>query len=275
MAGKNSYVKDMDLAIVRFTDSPCPGTLFAVLRCLFDGIKENCSLPCPSEMNHGDKNVKPVFLRTKAGKEHLIAVTQPVDEDYPTIAGFRLRALMRIIFDTKGCEGIFFNPGGAHEFYVPKDLLTSALSAGSGMAEETRKKQKKAARSRRKVIFKENNSVEICRPIEYSQFEAIEERIRNLADDPDDYVIVDLKNDRDDLLFVQTIRDDGAWYTELAFDMRDYGKKHPRIIGAELELEETVDLFMRLCVYGMSPDDIRIVQERFRDTGFNGADGDE
>ena len=45
--------------------------------------------------------------------------------------------------------------------------------------------------------------------------------------------------------------------------------------AAELELEETVDLFKRLCEYGMSPDDIRIVQDRFRDIGFNGIDDDE
>ena len=40
MDGKNSYVEDMDLAIDRYTDSPCPGSLFAVLCGLFDGIKE-------------------------------------------------------------------------------------------------------------------------------------------------------------------------------------------------------------------------------------------
>ncbi len=275
MDGKNSYVEDMDLAIDRYSDSPCPGSLFAVLCGLFDGIKENYSLPCPSEMNLEDMNVKPMFLRTKAGKEHLVVVTQPVDDDFPTIVDIRLRALLGLIFDTEDCEGIVFNPGGAHEFYVPKDLLSYALSAGFSMAEETHEKEKKAAKSRRKVKFTDNNSVEICRPIEYSQFEVIEKRIRNLTDDPDDYVIVDLKKDKDDLLFVQTIRHDELWYVELAFDMRDFGKKHPLIIGAELELEETVDLFKRLCEYGMSPDDIRIVQDRFRDIGFDGVDDDE
>ena len=49
-------------------------------------------------------------------------------------------------------------------------------AAGFSMAEETHEKEKKAAKSRRKVKFTDNNSVEICRPIEYSQFEVIEKR---------------------------------------------------------------------------------------------------
>ena len=75
--------------------------------------------------------------------------------------------------------------------------------------------------------------------------------------------------------FVQTIRHDMLWYVELAFDMKDFGWKVPLIIGAELELEEAVDLFRQLLEYGVSADDISIVQERFRDIGFTGADEDK
>ncbi len=102
--------------------------------------------------------------------------------------------------------------------------------------------------------------------------EVIEDRIRHLAEDEDDYVIVDLIEDKDDLRFIQTIRHGELWYVELAYDMSDFGKEYPLILGAEMTVDEAADLFKRICRYGTSPDDIRMVQERFRDIGFRGSD---
>jgi len=44
-----------------------------------------------------------------------------------------MRSLVRIMAENN-CEGIVLNPGGEHEFTVPKMLLAYALHAGYQMA---------------------------------------------------------------------------------------------------------------------------------------------
>jgi hypothetical protein len=105
-----------------------------------------------------------------------------------------------------------------------------------------------------------------------SLFEVLEDRIRNLTDDPDDFITVVLEKNKDDLLYVQTKRHDEFWYVELVFDMSDFDWEYPLILGTELELEEAVELFKLLLVHRVSPDDLRVVQDRFRDIGFTGPE---
>ncbi len=275
MDGKCSYVEKLDEAIGEYLDSPGSSNLLTVLCGLFDGIESDYSLPCPAEMDLEGMNAKPMFLRTEDGYADLVLLTSLDGEEYPLVADIRLRAIMRLIFNTEDCDGIIFNPSGKHRLFIPRQFLAYALSAGYNMAIEDIENERKAKKHKAEFCFSDDKSIEIRRPIEWVEFEVIEDRIRNLTDDEDDYVIVDLIEDKDDLRFIQTIRHGELWYVELAYDMSEFGKEYPLILGAEMSIDEAVDLFKRICQYGMSPDDIRMVQERFHDIGFTGPDNDE
>ncbi len=273
MNGKHNYVEELDKAICEYCDSPGPDRFLKVLWWLFEGIDKNCSLPCPAEMDLEKLNAKPMFLRKESDKEHLVLLTSLDGEKYPTIADIRLRAIMRLILSVEDCEGIIFNPSGEHSLFVPKQFLATALSAGYNIAIEEIENGQKTKKQKTEFRFSDDNSIKIRRPVEWTAFEVIEDRIRNLTEDEDDYVIVDLIEDKDDLRFIQTIRHGELWYVELAYDMSDFGKDYPLILGAEMSLEEAIELFNLICLHGVSPDDISMVQERFRDIGFSGQDG--
>ena len=267
MAEKKDFVKRLDRGLKRYADYPDTEPLLDLLSLLFEGIDMNCALPCPVEMDLDELTGKPMFLVTADGKEHLAVLTRQDKYDFRTTAQLRLQALVRLALETDNCDGIVFNPHTMDRLVIPTKLLENALSAGRRMA-----RAKGTAKKKSGVDFSSRRAIRLRRPMEYRDFEKLEDRIRGLSCDPDDFIIVDLVKDKDELLFMQTIRHDELWYVELAYDMRDFGKKVPLILGAEMSLEEAVKLFEMICVRGMSPDDIPMVQDCFRDIGFRGPD---
>ncbi len=275
MSENKTYAEILNDIIGRYNESPDAGGLFSIICKLLEGIVKDCSLPCPVEMNLDELRIKPMFFGTTEGKEHLVVFTHPDIENRWTVADIRLRTLMRVIFNMDKCEGIVFNPFDEEDFFVPKELFMFAIGAGYKMAIED--EEDEADEEEEETIeFNSRNSVEVTRPISHADFEVIEERVKNLScEKADDFAVIDLKDDKDELLFMQTIRHGELWYTELAFDMTDFGTKVPLILGAELEREETLDLFRKLLEEGISVDECEIVMNQFRDTGFTGMGDDD
>ena len=133
--GEKKYLEEMDEVIRDYSSDPDAIGLYSVLCGLFEGIEKNYSLPCPAEMNLENGQIRPMFLRKKDGKGHLVVLTDLDGEEYPTVADVKLRSLIRLVFNTESCEGIIFNPFQYHRFFVPKQFLAYALAAGCRMAE--------------------------------------------------------------------------------------------------------------------------------------------
>ena len=275
MIKKEKYAEILNGYIDKFNESPDAGRLFTVICMLFDGIVKDCSLPCPVEMDLDKLRIKPMIFSTTEGKDHLVVFTHPDSENRWTIADIRLRTLMRVIFNMDKCEGIVFNPFDEEDFFVPKDIFMYAIAAGYKMTIED-EEDEADDEEEETIEFDSGNRVEVTRPISHADFEVIEERVKNLScDEEDDFAVINLKEDKDELLFMQTIRHGELWYVELAFDMTDFGTTVPLILGAELEREETLDLFRELLEDGISVDECEIVMNQFRDTGYTGDDDDE
>ncbi len=136
MEEKKYYVEELDEVIREYSGDPDAASLYSVLCGVFEGIEQNCSLPCPAEMNLENGRSKLMFLKKKDGKEHLVVLTSLDGEKYPVVADVKLRALIRLVFSTESCEGVIFNPFEEHQFFVPRQFLAYALAAGYRMAEE-------------------------------------------------------------------------------------------------------------------------------------------
>ena len=132
MSEKKYYVEALDEVIGEYCDHPNPNSLYSVLNGLFEGIEQNYTLPCLAKMD-GDGNFSIMFAVDDRGKESVAALTRLDGEAQPIVADVKMRSLVRIMVEND-CEGIVLNPGGEHEFTVPKMLLAYALHAGYQMA---------------------------------------------------------------------------------------------------------------------------------------------
>ena len=273
MEAQQDFVEKLDMKIAAYNTSPCQELLCDILELVFEGIDKNYAVSCPVEMNSDDLTCEPLFCKGKDGKERLVIFTQEDGTRHPTVAALKLQGLMYALATLDDCEGIVFNPYEDHTLFVPKELILNAFNAAWSIAfnEKEQKEEPKPADDNA-IPLTGNRSIACERPMDCSLFEVLEDRIRNLTDDPDDFITVELEKNKDDLLYVQTKRHDKLWYVELVFDMSDFDWEYPLILGAELELEEAVELFKLLLVHGVSPDDLKIVQDRFRDIGFTGPE---
>ena len=132
MSEKKYYVEALDEVIVEYCEHPSPNSLYSVLNGIFEGIEQNYSLPCLAKINDdGDFLIK--FVADDRGRESVAALTRLDGEKNSIIADVKMRSLVRIMAEND-CEGIVLNPGGEHEFTVPKMLLAFALHAGYQMA---------------------------------------------------------------------------------------------------------------------------------------------
>lgn len=271
--GKNLFVERLDQLIGAYLDDPGEDRLYAVICALFEGIHKNCAVPCPVKMGPDEAKCELALLRKKDGREHMAVFTQQDGGEYPVIAELQFQGLVEALADLDNCEGIIFNPFAEHRLFVPKELFMSALAAGFSMALKGAGEEEKEPDEQGSGNSLENgNSVKVRRPVEEEEFRLIEQRVRNLTEDEDDFVIMDLIEDEDDMLFIRTIRHGEQWYMELAFDMSDFDWEGPLILGAELDLETAVLLLEQMLVHGVSPDDISMIQTRFRDIGFHGSE---
>ena len=132
MPEKKYYVEALDEVIAEYCEHPSPNSLYSVLNGIFEGIEQNYSLPCLAKMDD-DGNFSIKFAVDDLGRESVAALTRLNGEEQSIIADVKMRSLLRIMVENE-CEGIVLNPGGEHEFTVPKMLLAYALHAGYQMA---------------------------------------------------------------------------------------------------------------------------------------------
>ncbi len=136
MNGTNSYVETMDRFIVKYLCAPDPGSLYALLCVIFEGIAENYSLPTTTELNAEDMTFAPMFIGAENGIESLVVLTDLNGEELSVTANVKFRALLNLILSRESCVGIVFNPGTEKEYFIPKTLLHYAVLAGYRMAED-------------------------------------------------------------------------------------------------------------------------------------------
>jgi hypothetical protein len=273
MEANHDYVEKLDKLISDYHDSPDQELLYSILELVFNGIAENYAVSCPVKMNTDNLTCEPLVASGKDGKDYLVIFTQENNIGDPTVAALKLQGLMYFVASNDDCKGIIFNPYGDHRLLIPKELFINAFTAAWSIAfnEKEQNKEPKPADDNA-IPLTGSRRIACERPMDCSLFEVLEDRIRNLTDDPDDFITVVLEKNKDDLLYVQTKRHDEFWYVELVFDMSDFDWEYPLILGTELELEEAVELFKLLLVHRVSPDDLRVVQDRFRDIGFTGPE---
>ncbi len=259
---KKTFPEALNDAISAFKAAPGEDTFSDLLCLLYDGIEENESIPIPAEMDWDKMTIRPSFRHREDGREALIVLTVPDGERYPYFASVRLRAVVCIMLGTENCLGILFDPEEDTQLFLRKDLFVCAIGAGLGMLEEFEDQQEESDDTIRKM--------QIRRPVDEDAFSQIEDRIRGFKDDPDDFLILDLTDDKD-MLFIQAVRCGDEWHVELAFDMSDFDWEYPLILGHDMPLDDALKLLRQLCVDGASPDDIALIQNEFRDMGFHGT----
>ena len=261
MSNKKYYVADLNDAINNYTTEPGAATLYAVLGAVFEGIENNYTLPCPAMLNKDGGSFSPMFVQTREGKTHLVALTYLDGEQYPMVADVKLQSLFRLSLDLEDCEAIVFNPGTDNEFRLPKAVLAYGIGAGYQMAMEDYERD---AGTMDEPNENDQNELRLKRPINSELFFSIQDRIINLGEDSDsDHIVFDLLDDPD-MLFIQVARTGSGFHVELAFDMSDFKWMHPLILGCDLPSGETLELLNRMLVKGESPDNIDLVQNQFR-----------
>lgn len=254
---KKSFPEELNDAILAYKENPHEGTYCRMLCCVLDGITEDVSIPIPADMDFERLTACPQFRTNNQGENGLVALTNPDGEIYPYFVSVKLRAVLRILLDEEKCSGILLNPNEKNEILIRKDLLVSAIGAGLGMLE---------SRGEPKDRNEGEQTVQVQRPVGEEIFERIEEKISSFRDDPADYLVLDLIDDKD-MLFLQACRSGDLCHIELAFDMSDFDWDHPLILGNELPLGNALSLLHRLLVEGSSPDDIEEIQNGFRQMG--------
>lgn len=258
---EKAFPEELKEAIAAYKADPGEGTFGDLLCLLWDGIEENVSVPVPAEMDWDRMTIQPRFRPRDDGNKALVALTVPDGERYPQFADVRLRAVVRIMLGTENCSGILLDPDEKTQLFLRKDLFVCAIGAGLGMLEEFEDQQDESDDTIREM--------QIRRPVDEDAFSQIEDRIRGFKDDPDDFLILDLIDDQD-MMFIQAVRCGDEWHVELAFDMSDFDWEYPLILGHDMPLDTALKLLRQLCVDGMSPDDIDLVQNEFHDMGFRG-----
>ena len=246
---KMSFPEVLNKRILAFKADPCDRTYTGLLCCVFDGIEKDVSVPMPAELDAEDITIRPSFMDSAKGEPALVILSVPDGEMYPCVVNVKLRAAMRVVLDKADCIGIIIDPNTESEVFVSKSLMTSAIGAGLAMLEEGIEKEKV-------------RKMKLHRPVDEETFDSIAEQISRFRDDPGDYIILDLIDDKD-MLFIQATRSGSDLHVELAFDMSDFEWDHPLILGHEMPLAEALDLLHQLCVDGESPDDIDVVYNEF------------
>jgi hypothetical protein len=248
--------------ICAYKEDPAEDKFIDLLCLLWDGIEENGSVPVPAEMDWDKMTIRPSFRPREDGREALVALTVPDGERYPYFADVRLRAMVRIMLSMENCAGILFDPEEDTQMFFRKDLFICAIGAVLGILEDNEDQQDESTDTTRKM--------RIRRPVDEETFSRIEKKICRFRDDPDDFLALELDDDKD-MLFIQTVRCGNEYHVELAFDMSDFDWEYPLILGHDMPLDDALKLLRQLCVNGMSPDDIDLVQNEFRDMGFRGT----
>ena len=130
MEANREYAERLNRVIGQYKDDPNDNTHSKVLWMFFRGIADNCAVDCPVEIDPDGMTCTPLFLVRKDGGEHLVLCTEEDGAGEQTTAALKLQGLMHAIFSNKDCTGVVFNPFGEHTFFVNKQLIISAFTAG-------------------------------------------------------------------------------------------------------------------------------------------------
>ena len=168
--------------------------------------------PVPADMDWDAIMVKPRFFSEAHAEKSLVILTEPDGEEYPFFAEVKLRAVLSIMINDDNCGGIIINPESDKQVFVMKGVFLNAMSAALSLLNDRDEEQAK------------NNEKEVTirRPINKESFDRVSDKIRSFQDDPEDYLILNLEEDADDMLFIQAVRCGDKCHVELAFDMSDF-----------------------------------------------------
>ena len=249
MREKKSFPEKLNEVIRAYKANPGEDTFSRLLCCVFRGIECDAEAAVPADLEK--KGLRPRFLERADGRMNMVILTVPDGKKYPYFAGVRLRDAVDIALTTNKCAGIVVDPGEDTEVVIMKELLFGALGAAISLLKDEHREEKV-------------QELTLRRPIDEETFDRIEDIICEFRDDPGDFLVLDLTDDDDDMLFIQAARAGEELHVELAFDMSDFQWEHPLILGNDMPLGEALELLRQLCVEGESPDDIDAVQNGFR-----------
>ena len=290
MADHSDFAAELAEAIRNYNGTPCEERLFSVLGCLFKHFCAGNTLTCPVKIRpcDGDMSFDPLFLRTSAGKEHLVLLTQQDTDLYPEAVTVSVHTIMRLLLSSDECEGFVIDPGDEGGFFLPKRLFVFALHAGyrmamedygladdedeSGDGQEANEEERAASADDMMKIADFFDGIDYTMlfgihdfPASRYQLEGLLDLTETLEDEPEHLLRIVL-NAHDDPREIWLARQAGGFRMVFAFPMDDFGWPVPLLLcGDDLSSDEVEELLTGICLEGRETDSFPLVEDRFRD----------
>ena len=140
------------------------------------------------------------------------------------------------------------------DVFISKELLLTALDAGSVLARE------EIEQEARLFANQDKEHELICRrPLSAQSFEKIKERIEDFDINTDDFLKISFLNE-EDTLFAQVLRSEDGRHLSFGMDMSAWSWDEPLILGKSMPTGDAVQLLRRVCVYCEDPSSMKEVE---------------
>lgn len=262
------WVKALGKAVEKYDEAGDSVSCMRVMFEIMEGLIFNESVPVPAKFSGDEEN--PVVTMTVGQEEARFMLAQPVlNAEYDTYASMKLVKLMFTVLnhDDK-YDGIVFGGRENSGFILPTALIASMLALYcKNPKAETAEEEEEDDEDESEIPEGTAYVITAPRPMSAEQFEGAAGAMAQLRDMPSEHVGIEFRNAGDDgLLFIQAYAKEDRMHVELGFDMSEFDWKHPLILANdEMSREEAVEFIRAICVDGVSPDDMEIVETSFHD----------
>lgn len=123
---RRSYIEVFQDKIAAFRKGPGEETLTDLFRLLYDGLLQDCALPCAAKMAEGGGFELAYAVRAD-GTRSLAVLSRLDGERFPVIADVRLRTLLSLVMEQENCDGIIIDPADDDRVFIPKEDLALLL----------------------------------------------------------------------------------------------------------------------------------------------------
>lgn len=262
---EGEWVRDLGEAVEKYNESGDNVSCMRVLFEIMEGLLHGESVPVPAKFS-GDED-DPVAVMTVEMSDMNFLLVQPVlNADYETYASMKLaRVMYNVLNHDDRYDGIAFGGREDSGFILPVALIASMLAL---YCIDPRKKTDDYEEPEPEEEPFEGTAFNITamRPMSEASFAALAQAILGLMDRTGEHVCVEFRNVLDDgLIFMQAYTKGEKMHVELAFDMSDFDWEHPLILANdEMNREQAVEFFKKICAESILTDDMKIVQNSFR-----------
>ena len=247
------YTESLKETVAAFNDRGNQFTFQNVLSKLFEGIRENCSISVAYDVDYETRDGHIYFHEYDDGSETAFVFTDEDDLNDKGTLGLTLRAIVKEMKRNDACDGMLINPG-EDDVFISKELLLTALDAGSVLARE------EIEQEARLFASQDKEHELICRrPLSAQSFEEIKERIEDFDINTDDFLKISFLNE-EDTLFAQVLRSEDGRHLSFGMDMSAWSWDEPLVLGKSMPTGDAIQLLRRVCVYCEDPSSMKEVE---------------